>query len=115
MNDKDARVNLSWWITRERAHHADIKYANGTETRDKLVDEIQTIGYGPECEQFVLNYFTRVKALGLHSPLGRQAMGKAIVTLMHYLETAIAVYGPMPPGGLPSGETDRRNLRKKNT
>ena len=33
-----------------------------------------------------------------------QALGKANLTLMHCEETAVAIYGPMPEGGHPSGE-----------
>lgn len=49
-------------------------------------------------------YLHRAKILGLDNPLGRQAMGKALMTLHHYTEAMVREFGPMPPAGVPSGE-----------
>lgn len=97
------------WITTERAEHADKdqKYAPGSPGRLMLIEAMRTEGYGQTWGNFIDNYLFRAeKQYGLQTEQGRQAMGKAIVALMHCLETACYVYGDMPRPGLPSGEVE---------
>lgn len=107
-----ARHDLVAWLLEERAGYADKKYANGTVTRDEFVEDLRN-GYGLDARwlDFPLNYVQRAKLVGLDTPQGRQAMGKAIATLMHYLETAIVEFGPMPQPGISSSEGVREWVR----
>lgn len=99
-----ARFNVAEWLHRERAEYADFKYAETTESRHKLVVDLQNYGLSGEWMVFVGNYLKRVELFGLDTPQGRQALGKLIVTLTHALETSVEVCGPMPAPGVPSGE-----------
>jgi hypothetical protein len=65
---------------------------------------MRTDGLAGPWIDFIGNYLRRAELLGLDTMKGRQALGKYIVTMMHCLETAIEVYGPMPRAGYPSGE-----------
>ena len=100
-----ARDELLEWIATERAFYADVKYAEDGTNREALIADLR---YHPhidgEWDVFIGNYMRRSQLFGVDSLPGRQALGKTIVTLMHCLETAIEVYGPMPAPGVPSGE-----------
>jgi hypothetical protein len=98
------KMNVAEWIKLERAEHAETKYGEGLPGRVALVDEMRTEGFGGGWEGFIGNYLKRVELFGLDTPQGRQALGKAAVTLIHMLETAVLVHGPMPKPGVPSGE-----------
>lgn len=105
--DIRARALLRAWIEVERAFYADetIKYGEGTETRDALVEEMRHNGFGDRHVDLCLQYVKRAQVLGAHTPQGKQAMGKAIVSLMHLLETALVVWNDdMPEPGRPSGD-----------
>ena len=101
-----ARSQLVNWIDIERTLYADKKFANGSDARNKLVAELQEQGFKLDGDwySFVGNYMKRAEIIGLEHAAGRQAMGKAIATLHHILETAIDLFGPMPEPGHPSGE-----------
>ena len=99
----EARAALFAWLTEERRSYADTKYADGTETREELKQVMLAEGFADRWMDFAFNYIQRARMFGATTPQGRQAMGKAIVTLMHVLETAIMVHGPMPRPGVPSG------------
>lgn len=90
------------WIAAERAEYAGIKYAENSEGRTTLVAAMRE-GDWQRWTNFAGNYIRRAELFGFDTPQGRQALGKAIVTLMHTLETAVDVHGPMPPPGVPSG------------
>lgn len=98
------RMNVAEWIAKERAEYADVKFGADTEAIHKLEIEMRDYGYSGEWEVFVTNYLTRVKLMGLDTPRGRQALGKAIVTLLRCLEMATEIHGPLPKPGVPSGE-----------
>lgn len=51
-------------------------------------------------------YLGRAQVLGLETPNGRQALGKAVAVSIAALESATRVFGSLPPAGMPSGETD---------
>ncbi len=55
---------------------------------------------------FTGNYLQRAVIFGFDSEKGRQALGKACVTILHTLETAIEIYGDMPKPGVTSGEIE---------
>lgn len=96
---------LMVWIAGERATHAGVKYGDDTPQWRALVEDMKAHAHlDGEWDVFIGNYLRRAQLLGLDSLPGRQALGKTIVTLMHCLETAVEVYGPMPSPGLPSGE-----------
>lgn len=84
------------WLADER-RYADRKLA---EMQMALPSIVNDPGYWFDD---IDRYLHRAELLGLESPLGRQALGKAIVVALRTLEEATAVLGPLPPGGLPSG------------
>jgi hypothetical protein len=91
------------WVHLERSQHANTKYADGLEARNRLIEAMQEGGFHADWERFIESYLDRVRLVGLDTPQGRQAMGKAIVTMMHCLETAVECFGEMPMPGTPSG------------
>lgn len=97
-------MNVSSWIAEERRGHADVKYGKGTEADDLVEKQFLEEGLGDSALNFIGNYLKRAQLLGVDTPLGKQALGKAIVTCTAYLERAIIHHGPMPKPGLPSGE-----------
>jgi hypothetical protein len=101
---QDAREHLREWIAVERASYADTKYGEDTEARHKLILETKNYGLGGEWMVFAGGYLKRAELQGLDTARGRQALGKAIVTLMHALETAIEYQGPMPQPGMSSSD-----------
>lgn len=102
------RNMLMEWIKLERTNYADVgKYAPGSPGRVMLIEAMKTEGFGQTWSNFIYNYLFRAeKQYGLDTQQGRQAMGKAIVSLLHCLETACWVYGDMPRPGMPSGEVE---------
>lgn len=108
-NPIGARRHVRTWIDHERALYADTKYAEDTIGRERLIADTATHPRmnGPDGGTwitFITNYLGRARQFGMDTPQGRQALGKLIVTLMHCLETAVMVHGPMPEAGHPSGE-----------
>ncbi len=103
--NSEARVALKIWLLQERSRYADIKYAENGENRARLITAMVDTESIPELwDVQIEGYMDRARTFGLETAHGRQAMGKAIVTMMHCLETAIEVHGPMPKPGVPSGE-----------
>lgn len=87
------------WISTERKQYADLKYPDKVKL-DSLMAES-----GIEWWMvFITNYLKRSEIFSLATPQGRQALGKMITTAMDCLESACRVYGPMPKGGVTSGE-----------
>lgn len=107
----NVRTHVKRWVVLERALYADVKYAEDTVGRERLIVDAK---FNPHLTSpldeagpwvtFISNYTDRVHVFGLHTPQGRQALGKLIATLTHLLETAVMVHGPMPLPGKPSGE-----------
>lgn len=96
------RDHVRTWIIAERALYADAKWSppENSAAHNAAVRE-----QGPtKWSDWAGNYIKRATMFGLDSPQGRQALGKAVVTLIHVLETAVELYGPMPEPGYPSGE-----------
>lgn len=93
------------WLEAEHSEYASHKYTQATIQRKQLIRDLEkSPALEGEWGVFILNYWGRVKIFGLNTYSGRQALGKLIVTLIHCLETAIEVHGPMPEPGVPSGE-----------
>lgn len=97
-----AKMNVAAWIGTERREHGEVKYGEETEARHKLIVETQNYGLSGEWMVFVGGYLKRAELQGLDTLRGRQALGKAIVTMIHALETAVEYCGPMPKPGLSS-------------
>lgn len=94
------RLNVAEWIAIERRDHADPKWHEG----DNRTIAIKHMEDDPEWwTGYIHSYVHRAEILGLDSSSGRQALGKAIVTAMAALETAVSIYGPLPKPGVPSG------------
>lgn len=112
-----ARMNVREWLHVERRDYADRKFSEESEARDRLKRDTRDYPatFHPrgdervgEWEGYVFNYLSRVRLFGVDTPLGRQALGKLIVTLTHCLETAVQEHGPMPVPGVSSGEIEMR-------
>lgn len=99
-----ARDHVQCWIIAERALYADVKYAEDAANHLRLRTVMANEGLAPTWLDFIGNYLRRAELFGLDTPQGRQAMGKATVTMLHCLETAVDVFGPMPNPGYPSGD-----------
>lgn len=100
-----ATKQVADWIEIERRDYAGgIKYAETSVNRTKAIEDMQANGLDGDWIIFISNYIRRAELLRVETPQGRQALAKAIVTLMHCLETAVQVYGNMPTPGVPSGE-----------
>lgn len=98
------RDHVRTWITAERALYADVKYDEDQKNHLRLRMFMAEEGLAPTWLDFIGNYLKRAEMFGLDTPQGRQAMGKTIVTMLHCLETAVEIHGPMPEPGYPSGE-----------
>jgi hypothetical protein len=104
---KRARTQVNVWVERERVLYADKKWNDST--HDPLIDDLKENPHqntdGPrQYLDWIDDYINRAKMFGLDSLQGRQALGKAIVTLHHMLESAVVAFGDMPLAGFPSGE-----------
>lgn len=104
MTDLDAREHLREWLQVERTQYADKKYNYNEGGQQFLLDALRDEGLGDTWLNFIFNYIKRAELVGIQNFLGRQYLGKAIVTLMSCLEKSIEIYGPMPEPGHPSGE-----------
>lgn len=103
----NADQQVAEWIRLERELYAKgKKFAEGTAGRDKGISDMYREGYGDGWDDFVQGYLKRARLLDIRNENGRQALGKAITTLMHCLETAVEVYGPLPKPGVPSGQIE---------
>jgi len=98
----DVPTQIEDWLIDERLRYAHAKWS--PEDAAKAHRDC-VIGEGPTTwHDWAGNYIKRAAMFGLDSPQGRQALGKAIVTLIHVLETAVEEFGPMPVAGMPSGQ-----------
>ena len=88
------------WLVEERAYQV---HKFGT----ALDDEHTRNGLGDEGWWWrqLMNYYHRAGVLGCDAPVGRQALAKFVATACGLLESVVRVYGPLPPAGVPSGET----------
>lgn len=101
-----ARLNVGAWIGEERRLYADVKFGEGTPTRQALIIDMieHGLSVGSQWDVFIANQISRVRLFGLDNEAGRQALGKLVVQLLHALETAVQHLGPLPEPGQPSGE-----------
>lgn len=103
MNLMEARSLINVWVRVEQARYADTKWKE----RDKDATRLMTEGLRPGTwwRDFIDQYIHRAAILGVNTPLGQQALMKALVTL-HAACTAMVVATDgvlLPPAGLPSG------------
>lgn len=82
------------WLDDERT------YAEGKWPTGQVDDSISPERY----KEWVEQYMSRALVLGLNNPLGRQALAKALRTLMARTESTVRTQGRLPAGGLPSGQ-----------
>lgn len=102
-----ARDEVAAWIALERSQYALVIYGEDTESRHKLILELQNFGFTGDDNAWmakITGYLKRAELQGLDTLAGRQALGKAITTCMHALETAVQYNGPMPKPGISSSE-----------
>lgn len=100
-----ARLAVAQWVARERVEYADVKYAEDSANREMLIQAMADKDFMRWLD-FLNNYIRRAELFGLDTLQGRQALGKAAVTALHTLETAVMVHGPMPEPGVASGDLD---------
>lgn len=87
------------WLVAERSYQLQ-KF--GVDLDDRHTQEgLSTDGWW---WQQLTNYFHRAHVLGLNTPIGRQALAKFTATACGLLESAVRVFGPLPPASVPSGE-----------
>ncbi|HEX7277883.1 MAG TPA: hypothetical protein VF244_10955 [Acidimicrobiales bacterium] len=100
-----AREDVLRWLHEEQVTYAAKKWA---EAEQRAAHEAHMAALrleGPTTwDGWAGNYLRRAALFGIHTPMGRQALGKTIVTLIHFLTTAVELYGAMPAPGVPSGE-----------
>lgn len=104
-----AAMNVSTWLATERADYAQAdKWARiGADVRGPVAPLIEAGGDSTiEALDFVRMYLHRAQQLGIETPNGRQALGKAIVTAQQALGAAVQYHGPMPAPARPSGEIE---------
>lgn len=94
----EAQAHQHVWINDELVGHADAKW-DGDDLNHTTMDD----GVADWWQGFVMQYLHRARVLGVTSPLGRQALQKALVTMFEYCVTAEVAIGPPPTAGLPSG------------
>lgn len=102
-----ARAHVLSWLSQERSRYADAdKYKEGNPGRDIVRESLSDGDFGEEAMNFLLSYIKRAELYGLGTPQGRQALGKAIVTATHFLETVCEYFGSMPEPGHSSGKIE---------
>lgn len=102
-----AAMNVATWLATERADYAQAdKWTRiGNDPRGPVAPLVQAGGDSTkEALDFVRMYLHRAQQLGIETPNGRQALGKAIVTATQALSAAVQYHGPMPAPAHPSGE-----------
>lgn len=99
--EQDAEADILDWVKVERLAYAHQKWAPPAA---EAAHRASLAGTGPtRWEDWAGDYIKRASMFGLDTPQGRQALGKAISTLVHFLATAVVDHGPMPRPGVPSG------------
>lgn len=103
-----SRITVAAWLGEERRQYADTKYADDAPKRQELIDAMGTEGLeaGGMWDIFIGNYMRRVQLFGVDTPVGQQALGKLIVTLLHAFETVVYVHGKPPMPGVSSGNIE---------
>jgi len=101
----DERARVLDWL-REEEDYQRGKWSPAT--HDELV---ATEGTGRDSAFFrdVTQYMHRAHVLGNGTPLGKQALLKALSTLINGCDAVVRVFGDPPPGGSPSGEVRERD------
>lgn len=100
---QQCRAHVYAWLQQERSKYADVKNAEETPMRDVVRKEL-SVGLSDDVLNMPFNYLKRAQLFGVDTPQGRQALGKAVVTLTHYLETIVEYHGGMPEPGHSTGE-----------
>lgn len=88
------------WLIEERAYQVR-KF--GVELDDQHTRE--GLGEDGWWWRQLTSYFHRARVLTCETPVGRQGLAKFVATACGLLESVIRVHGPLPPPGVPSGET----------
>lgn len=97
-----AKGMLKAWVEHERSGWANVKIS-GEVRRENHIKPVLEKDW-ETIFNFVGNYIKRAEMFGLDTPKGRQAAGKAVTTLLDFIETSMVAYGGMPEPGLNSGE-----------
>lgn len=103
MADRHLRSYVARWLRHERRFYADVKWEEDRANYAAKVEGMRQPGQEYWFD-FVNNYLRRAQLFDLSTLAGRQALGKALVTLFAMTEMAVDVHGPMPSPGVPSGE-----------
>lgn len=99
---QQARAHVMAWVRAERRADADRKYSAANE--DQVRTAIVEGRHAETLDGFLAAYIDRARVLGLDTPGGRQALAKAGVTILDFLEHAVVAFGDMPEPGHSSGE-----------
>lgn len=93
------RKEMLEWLKKEFPY-ADGKFKDGL---DRNLDDRQSF---EDRIDWILNYAGRAKQFHPSTPQGRQALAKLACAFVRLTESSIRLYGPLPKGGLPSGELE---------
>lgn len=96
-----AKIQVQDWVAQERRHYADVKWSGKNKVTN--LEKMATEGISPYWMGFIGNYLRRAEMFGLDTLQGRQALGKALVTITACLEDAVLIHGKMPVPGVASG------------
>lgn len=89
-----ARVAVQHWLDTERSY-----------ATEKLPDDWEVEHLDPgQVRRFVDQYLDRAVVFTFHTPQGRQALMKALMTLQRFAEATVRACGELPVAGVPSGE-----------
>jgi hypothetical protein len=91
----DFRLYAEQWVHDEAEYE---KQKTPTDT-----DDYRTVRTPEQWDHLIGDYLHRARVLGLENPAGRQAVAKAAVVAMGYLESVVRSYGALPEPGVPSG------------
>lgn len=99
---KRPRQHVAAWILDERVRYADVKFDRQGGNHEVIRNGMDE-GRWDDVLSFMQNYVKRAELAGLDTLQGRQALAKAVVTGLDFLEIAVDKFGPMPKPGRNSG------------
>jgi len=94
-----AEKQVSVWLAGERRYTLE-KFGG------RAGDDAHTRDEPKWWKRQIETYLDRAFLLGLETEAGRQALAKLASTALMATESAVRVNGPLPPPGVPSGQTE---------
>jgi hypothetical protein len=98
-----ALQQVNQWARIERRDYADKKFEQLRAKEIHIIDTDPHLESSPHIFHGIGDYMKRAEMFGLDTYQGRQALGKALITIESLLCDAIVAHGPMPRPGFTSG------------